>query len=160
MLVFLANVNQRERPTVEVDEYVPVTLTWPGYLRLSDSPNSVMLDAGSCLLEMKVDRYSRELVELVIVDVRRTDLIRESVPLESPIFESGIPCLEFRDTEGRSTSLLKSRLYFDGLDVLLAAEEVVRWVGDPCCVMGFSASDRLARVLIRLDPVDASLAFG
>lgn len=159
MAIFLADVTPWGSPTVEADEYVPVTITWPGYLRLSDSPKSMMLDAGGCLLEVKTDRSSGELVELIVVDARRRDLVQEPAPLGPPAFESGTPCLDVQEAEEGITGPSVSRLHPNGLDVSLTPEDVTRWVGDSRCVLGFSPSGELARMVIRLDPADVRLAF-
>lgn len=158
MSAFLARVDRPENPELEVDDYVPVTCTWPGYLRLSDKPSVAMLDSGGCLLELKVNRTSGQVVELVVVDVRQKGLIRESTAIDYPAFEHGTPCFEFQDS-GDDFGLVAPRLHSDGLDIALASEEAVRWIGSPHCVMGFSSRGRLARLMIRLDPEDVSQVF-
>ncbi|MFC8764747.1 hypothetical protein ACFUAG_29075 [Streptomyces sp. NPDC057193] len=160
MPIFLTDISRRQSPVVEVDEYVPVTITWPGYRALTDSPSGVMLETGGCLLEVKVDRASGELVELVVVDARRRDLVQESAILRLPAFEPGVPCLDIGHADAGKASRSVARLHRDGLDVSLAEEEVVRWVGEQHCVMGFSASGGLTRLLIHLEPDEVELAFG
>ncbi|MYT22898.1 hypothetical protein GTW69_21870 [Streptomyces sp. SID7760] len=153
-----------EGPTVEVDEYVPVTLTWPGYFRMSDSPKSLMLDVGGCFVEIKVDRSSGELLEVIVVDAPRSGLLRSSDPLVIPGFEPGIPCLDVSEEEDWAADAaldrIAPRLHSDGLDLTLRSQEAVRWIGGPRCRMGFSPEDELVRLSISLEPPDTEVAFG
>lgn len=54
-------------PDIEFDSYVPLTLTWPGYHRSLDAPRSYLMGGRGNYLELKFERSSGELVEVVLV---------------------------------------------------------------------------------------------
>ncbi|MCX5129477.1 hypothetical protein [Streptomyces sp. NBC_00347] len=159
MSVYLARVNQSHSPQVEVDEHVPVTLTWPRYHRVAEPPASMMLELGGCLFEVKTDRSNGELIELILVDVQRRNLVRVPTPLEWQDFTPGVPCLNSEEESEESANSMQARLHPDGFHMTLSPERVAQWIGDQNCIFGFSSSDRLTDILIRLSPEDAGLAF-
>ncbi|MCX5300298.1 hypothetical protein OG898_28080 [Streptomyces sp. NBC_00193] len=159
MSVYLARVNKSPSPQVEVDEYVPVTLTWPRYHTVSEPPASMMLELEGCLFEVKTDRSNGELIELILVDVQRKNLVRVPAPLEWQDFTPGVPCLNSEEEPEESANSMQARLHPNGFHMTLRSEKVTQWIGDQNCIFGFSSSDRLANILIRLSPEDVGLAF-
>jgi hypothetical protein len=53
-------------PDIEVDPYVPVTATFPGYRTYADAPRSVVLRGAGAIVELKVRAATGELVEVVV----------------------------------------------------------------------------------------------
>lgn len=135
--------------TVEIDEYVPLTVQWPGYARLREAPQSVVLDVGASLVEVKTDRDSGEVVELVLVDVGRPE--DSDAPLLVPsAVESGVPLMLY-DESIQVSSAGGVHLYADGLRVRFGQEGAARAVGDPMAVFGFSELGHLVEFDVRLD---------
>lgn len=135
--------------TVEIDEYVPLTIQWPGYARLRQAPQSVALDVGTSLVEVKTDLDSGEVVELVLVDVSRPE--DSYAPLLLPaVTESGVPLMSY-DESTRGSSGGGVHLYTDGLCVRFGQEPASRAVGDPTAVFGFSELGHLVEFDVRLD---------
>ncbi|MFD4262620.1 hypothetical protein ACFWR9_34615 [Streptomyces sp. NPDC058534] len=137
------------RHTVEIDEYVPLTIQWPGYARLRQTPQAVVLDAGASLVEVKTDRDSGAVVELVLVDTGRPE--HSDTPLFVPrVLESGIPALSYAES-AQDGSVGGVQLYSDGLRVRFGQERVSRAVGDPDAGFGFSEAGHLVEFGVRLD---------
>ncbi|MEU6177674.1 hypothetical protein [Streptomyces coeruleorubidus] len=134
--------------TVEIDEYVPLTIQWPGYARLRRAPKSVVLDVGTSLVEVKTDRDSGEVVELILVHVGRLE--NSNIPLVAPgVIESGVPLMSYAESSQDSSAGVV-RLYTDGLRVRFGQEPASRAVGDAEAVFGFSEMGHLVEFDVRL----------
>ncbi|MFD5745060.1 hypothetical protein ACFXJM_38935 [Streptomyces massasporeus] len=60
----LHGAQPRKGHTVEIDDWVPLTVQWLGDGCLQHAPLSVVLDVKTSLVEIKTDRDSGEVVEL------------------------------------------------------------------------------------------------
>ncbi|AQS65612.1 hypothetical protein [Streptomyces pactum] len=134
--------------TVEIDEYVPLTIQWPGYARLRQTPQTVVLDVGASLVEVKTDRDSGEVVELVLVDMGRLES-SDTPLLVTGTVESGIPLLSY-DESTQDDSVSGVHLHSDGLRVRFRQERTSRSVGDEEAVFGFSETGGLVEFEVRL----------
>jgi hypothetical protein len=146
----ILGVNPAGEYFVEVDEYIPLTVQWSRYSRLREAPRSVVLDAGGSLVEIKTDRDSGEVVELVLVDIGRPE--RSDTSLNAPaVTDSGVPLVAFDESpQGRSVGGVC--LFADGLRIHLGAGRAARGVGDSEAVFGFSDPGQLVEFDLRLDP--------
>ncbi|MGK5696269.1 hypothetical protein ACSNOJ_25830 [Streptomyces sp. URMC 128] len=139
-----------EGHVVEIDEYVPLTIQWPGYARLRQAPHSVVLDVRASLIEIKTDHDSGEVVELILAHVVRPE--DSDIPLGVPgAIESGVPLMSYTGSS-QDSSAGGVRLYADGLRVRFGQESATaRAVGDPAAVFGFSEQGHLVEFDVRLN---------
>ncbi|MEU4985919.1 hypothetical protein [Streptomyces sp. NPDC021969] len=147
----IQGTRSRGEHTVEIDEYVPLTIQWPGYAHLRQTPQTVTLDVGASLVEIKTDRDSGETVEFVLVDMSHPEI--SETPLSIPdIMESGIPLLSY-DGSDQDDSASGVHLHADGLRVCFSQERATRIVGIPGTVFEFTEMGQLVQfnVLLGLD---------
>ncbi|MGW3956362.1 hypothetical protein ACWEKM_36920 [Streptomyces sp. NPDC004752] len=148
----IRGVQPVESPTVDLDEYVPLTAQWPAYSRLRQAPISITLDVGASLVEIKTDQDSGEVVEVILVDLVRPE--EKVLPLPVPTtVDSGVPVLSY-DESAQDPSAGGVQLYTDGLCLRFGPESVARGVGDSTAVFGFSDQGNLAEFVLRLSPPD------
>ena len=62
MLVLTDCVEINERPAIEYDQFVPVTITWPRYHRLLEPLRIVDIQGSNGYIEFKADTITGELV--------------------------------------------------------------------------------------------------
>ncbi|MFF7795229.1 hypothetical protein [Streptomyces sp. NPDC007991] len=146
----IQGVQPHEGHVVEIDEYVPMAIQWPGYARLQQAPHSVVLDVAASLVEIKTDHDSGEVVELILVHVVRPE--DSELPLGVPgTIESGVPLMSYTESS-QDSSAGGVRLYADGLRVRFGQESATaRAVGDPAVVFVFSEQGHLVEFDVRLD---------
>lgn len=133
---------------VEVDEDIPMTVQWAGYASLREAPRSVVLDVGASLVEVKTDRDSGEVVEVVLIDIARPE--SRGALLSAPgVVDPGVPLVAF-DGSSQDRSAGGVRLYADGVRIRLGAGRAVRAVGDSDAVFGFSDPGRWVEFGVRL----------
>ncbi|WND23591.1 hypothetical protein [Streptomyces violaceus] len=138
----------REGHIVEIDDYVPLTVQWPGYARLQQAPRSVVLDVKASLVEIKTDHDSGEVVELILVHVVRPE--DSDNPLAAPgVIESGVPLMSYVESS-QDSSAGGICLYADGLRVRFGQEPASRAVGDAGAVFGLSDIGHLVEFDARL----------
>ncbi|GGS95612.1 hypothetical protein [Streptomyces violaceus] len=134
--------------TVEIDEYVPLTIQWPGYARLRQAPQSVVVDVGASSVEAKTDRDSGEVVELALVDMGRPE-DSDAALLLPGVTESSVPLMSY-DEASQDSSASGVHLHSDGLRIRFAQERAFRAVGDTEAVFGFSEMGHLVEFDVRL----------
>ncbi|MDX3750612.1 hypothetical protein PV734_29070 [Streptomyces sp. AK08-02] len=134
-----------------MDEYVPLTVQWEGYSRLQDAPRSVVLEIGESLVEVKTDRNSGEVVEVVLLDLVRPECVEDVLDITETKIDPGVPCVSFdeSDLEGSNCEV---RLYADGLQIRFADGRAARRFGDTKAMFGFSDPGRLVEFKVRLKP--------
>jgi hypothetical protein len=66
MLVLTDCVEINERPAIDYDQFVPVTITWPRYHRLLEPLRIVDIQGSNGYIEFKADTITGELVEVVV----------------------------------------------------------------------------------------------
>ncbi|MER6342593.1 hypothetical protein ABT258_37710 [Streptomyces tendae] len=126
----------RGEHTVEIDEYVPLTIQWPGYTLLQQAPRTAVLEAGASLIEIKTDCDSGEMVEFVLVDMGSPEISDD--PLCVPdVVETGVPLLSY-DESIRNESVSGAHLYSDGLRVSFGHDRVSQTIGASGAAFGFS----------------------
>ncbi|WP_282699630.1 hypothetical protein [Streptomyces sp. CC219B] len=131
-----------------MDEYVPLTVQWSGYSRLREAPRSVVLDIGTSLGEVKSDRDSDEVVEIVLVDIGRPEVT--DTLLSSPaVVGSGVPLMVF-DESPQDCSAGGVRLCRDGLQIRLKEGLAAKGVGDKEAIFCFSDLGHLVEFDVRL----------
>ncbi|MEV7344271.1 hypothetical protein [Streptomyces sp. NPDC093544] len=137
---------------VEVDEDIPMTVQWAGYASLREAPRSVVLDAGASLVEVKTDRDTSEVVELVLIDIARPE--SREAPLDAPgVLDPGVPLVVFDESsQPQDRSAGGVRLYADGVRIRLGEGHAARGVGDSGAVFGFSDPGHWIKFDVRLDP--------
>ncbi|WP_329327889.1 hypothetical protein [Streptomyces luteogriseus] len=145
----IQSVQPHGEPTVEIDEYVPVTIQWPGYGRLRQAPQSVVLEVGTSLVEVKTDRDSGEVVELVLVDMGQPE-DSDAPLLMAGVMESGVPLMSYAET-AQNDSASGIHLHSDGLRVRFGRKRASRAVGTPGAVFGFSDVGLLVELDVRLE---------
>lgn len=137
---------------IEIDEYVPLTVQWSGYSRLQEAPRSVVLGAGASLVEVKTDRESGEVVELILVDLGQPENVDASLSASAPAFiDSGVPRVSFKESS-QDRSAGGVGLYVDGLRLRLGEGPTARVVGSPDAAFGFSEPGHLVEFDLRLRP--------
>jgi hypothetical protein len=138
-----------EGHVVEIDEYVPLTIQWPGYARLQQAPQSVVLDVRGSFVEIKTHHDSGEVVELILIHVVRPEI--SDTPLAAPgVIESGVPLMSY-DESTHDGSVGGVHLYTDGLRVRFRQEDATQAIGDPAAAFGFSVLGHLVEFDVRLD---------
>jgi hypothetical protein len=111
-------------------------------------PQTVVLDVGA-LVEVKTDRDSGEVVELILVDLGHAEGSDSPLATSCPL-EPGIPLLTY-DESVDDGSVGGVQLHSDGLRVRFGQERASRAVGVPEAVFGFSETGHLVDFELRLD---------
>ncbi|MDQ1017754.1 hypothetical protein [Streptomyces afghaniensis] len=142
-------VQLNEGHAVDIDEYVPLTIQWPGYARLQQAPHSVVPDVGASLVEIKTDRDSGEVVELKLVHIGRLEQSETSLVTPGPI-ESGVPLMSYAESS-QDNSARAVHLHSDGIHIPVGQEPAARAVGEPTAVFGFSERGHLVEFDVGLD---------
>ncbi len=132
---------------VELDEYVPLTVQWPGYARLRQAPTSVVLAVGPSILEVKTDGDSSEVVELVLFTLAKPESSTSGLSVPEAV-EPGVPLMSFDESVPPGSGGV--RLYADGLSLGFGEGCPVRWVGDSGAVFGFCHEGILIEFNLRL----------
>ncbi|MCM2517891.1 hypothetical protein NC658_32370 [Streptomyces griseoincarnatus] len=143
----ICGLQPQEGHHVEFDEYVPLTVQWPGYARLRQAPASVVLEAGSSIVEIKTDRDSSEVVELILVELAKPESSTATLPVPEAV-EPGVPLMSF--DESVTPGVGGVRLYADGLSLRFGERRSVRGVGDSVAVFGFCDQGNLVEFDLRL----------
>ncbi|WP_327429235.1 hypothetical protein [Streptomyces sp. NBC_01236] len=145
----VAGVVSGEEPFVEVDDYVPLTVQWPGYSRLHDAPKCLMLDVGTSLIEVKLNGGTGEVVEIILVDAGRLEFV--DIPLPRPgTIELGIPLLSFAESSG-SHEMGRVSLHSDGLRICLEGGASGKAVGGDGVLFRISDQGSLLEVDVTLN---------
>ncbi|WP_406837254.1 hypothetical protein ACICHK_14730 [Streptomyces sp. AHU1] len=140
------------RHFVEIDEYVPLTVQWSGYSHLREAPQSIVLDAGASLVEVKTHRESGEVVELILIDIGQPENFDTSLNASAPVLiDSGVPLVSFKESS-QDRSVGGVDLYVDGLRLRLGEGHTARVVGSQDAAFGFSDPGHLVEFDLRLDP--------
>lgn len=106
----LAGHEDGGEPVVEHDPYVPVTVTWPRYHRTADFAYA-MYGRDEPALELKVDRGSGALVEMVCLaaaEPSEVALDTAAVPSDP---ETGIPVFDLESSETGQEVALRRDVY-------------------------------------------------
>lgn len=146
MKLELVGVKASDGPFVEIDDYVPVTIQWPGYRSLHGAPVCLMVSAGASLVELKLNAENGEIVELILVDVKS---VQAKPPVSrSSIRESGVPLIRVTDSSAaeQTGSVAHSN---EGLTVRFADRDVVREIGGGGVFLEFSAEGEFVGFSVR-----------
>ncbi|CCH31678.1 hypothetical protein ABZ816_25070 [Actinosynnema sp. NPDC047251] len=137
-------------PDVELDVYVPFTLTWPGYRRMTDAPAYYQVGGGmNAHLELKFDRSSGVLVELAAISVTAIAESAGNAPCPGTPPDDVLPVCDLAAL-GPQLALGDDRAlaftaYPDAFDIRIGDREPVTHRGD-AVVFGLAADDTLASV--------------
>lgn len=143
----MINLCQRDEtapPEVVIDEYVPVTVTWPEAHRLLDPPRYRTYSGAGRLLELKFHPHRHQLLEVVLVSA--AGIQRGEGSLE-PSSEGGVvtACLSEDGPETEDGELSRLIAYDDCLVIGLAPKVPSSWVGTEPVLLGIDeASDVVA----------------
>lgn len=146
MKLKLLGVEPSSEPSVEIDEYIPVTAQWPAYTSLTSAPACLMLDVGASLVEIKTSETTGELVEIVLVDAKQLDSVDADLNFPTD-FEPGSPILSIE--ESADCGISGVRRYSDGLDIHFAEVTPVRTVGSSRVLFRFSPKNELIGISLK-----------
>lgn len=148
----LAGREDGGEPVVEHDPYVPVTVTWPRYHRTADFAYA-MYGRGEPVLELKVDRGSGALVELVCLGAAEpSELAPDSAAVPSDP-GPGVPVFDLERSETGRDVALRRDVYVQGAGAWLMYEiggrtPVSYLASGGGAVFGFDGDGRLASVRV------------
>lgn len=133
---------------VEFDEYVPVTITWPGAYRLLDPPLYVRYSGLGRLLQLKFHPESRRLIELVLVSASGLRRVHESLNLPAV---GATAMARWSDSAGEVAGEggPPALTAFDDCLVLgISAVPPERWVGTEPVVFGLDRADQVTAISV------------
>ena len=129
-------------PAVEFDPYTPVTVTWPKYWQLLDTPLLVRFIDGDDLLEVKFHPGSGELLEIVLVNAPAIHLVDDTFSPETR--PESVMVRVDPAAWARTHEFLRTYAFQDRLVVFLSREDSVRWYGIGGVLFGADSSGSLA----------------
>lgn len=137
-------------PDIEVDPYVPVTVTFPGY-RHPEPPRSVVLrgTGGGGIVELKVRAATGELVEVVVPSGVPAEAAGAfgAVPLEH---EDAVPVLAFPDDSPTYDAEVALAVREDAVEIRLSDTAPAVFGGTQDVRFGCGEDGELALIVVRV----------
>lgn len=137
-------------PDIEVDPYVPVTVTFPGY-RHPEAPRSVVLHrpGGGGIVELKVRAATGELVEVVVPSGVPAEVAGSfgGVPLEE---QDAVPVLAFPDDSPTYDAEVALSVREDAVEIRLSEAAPATFGGTRDVRFGCGENGELVLIVVRV----------
>lgn len=142
-----------EEPRIEFDPYTPVTITWPGYDRLLETPRYAHAKRGTNFVEFKLHPDSGELIEIVLAAAGDATVELRPAPAVVPIVAEAVPVVS-RGAPSAPGDRVWVAVFDDAVEVR-GPEGIARHVVSSGPVaFEFDADGNLLRFVLRLDAAD------
>lgn len=135
-------------PDVVVDEYGPVTVTWPEAQRLLDPPRYVRFAGAGRLLELKFHPQTRQLIEAVLVSAAGAERGEGSLSPGSTDRAAGACLAEGIETANEEHELSRLVGYDDCLVIGLAPPMPTAWTGTRPVLFGLDDSSDVVALCV------------
>ena len=88
-----------ETPRIELDPYTPVTITWPRYDRLLETPRYAHAQQGQNFVEFTFHPESGELIEIVLTAAGDATVELQTVPPVALAAREAVPVVSWDELE-------------------------------------------------------------
>lgn len=141
-------------PDVEIDPYVPVTVTFPAYHEPEPLRSTVLHGPGG-VVELKVRAATGEVVEVV---VPTGTPIAAPGPLAPPALDhsGSVPTLEFPDAPARHEAPVTLTVHQDAVVLTLGSEPPITFGGTARTQFGVDSSGHLAVIAVAVSAEQAA----